>query len=204
MIVPFDQQIRKTKKISKNPTSYHPVLFVDSMFSCTKHSKLDNMGRSTLDQCESWWGDHKMYLFWYYLICDTAGVNTALPAPSTSSTSSLVFDTSQPINQRLAWTVLLLSTNFFSEENLRWCIHPRFIQKWHPWWLKLMDMKQVLGAKLWGEVNMIVWDIQQESLPLTPPKFNRIALKNDDWKTILSFWLPVKFQWQTVELPSIT
>lgn len=41
-----------------------------------------NLGRPTLDQRESWWGDRKMYLFWYYLICDTAGVWGYQPLPS--------------------------------------------------------------------------------------------------------------------------
>lgn len=39
IIVSFDQQMReKTRKSPRTPTSYHPVLFLDSMFSCTKHS----------------------------------------------------------------------------------------------------------------------------------------------------------------------
>ena len=35
---------------------------------------------------------------------------------------------------------------------------------------------------------------------ITPPKFT-IALKNDSWKTSLSFWVPVKFQGRTAKLP---
>ena len=38
---------------------------------------------------------------------------------------------------------------------------------------------------------------------VAPPKFNSSPLKNDGWKTILSFWVPVHvyFQGRTVKLP---
>lgn len=103
IIVSFDQQMRKkTRNSPRTPQATIQCCFWIPCFPVPSIVKLDNMGRSTLDQCESRSRDHKMYLFWYYtLICDTASLNVALPAPSISSTSSLVFDTSQPINS--AW-----------------------------------------------------------------------------------------------------
>lgn len=100
----------------------------------------------------------------------------ALPAPSISSTSSLVFDISQPINQCLAWTVLLLGTFFFSEENLRWCRHPRFIQKWYLWWLKLMEK----GASIGSQVMWRSQTFNKNLSPLHPP-----SLTESPWKKMI-------------------
>ena len=65
--------------------------------------------------------------------------------------------------------------NCFLEENLR-CRHPRFIQNWYLRWLKLMNIKQALGVKLWGEVR--------HSTRISPPYTPQVS-QNRPWKKII-------------------
>ena len=49
-----------------------------------------------------------------------------------------------------------------------------------------LDFPEIYGLLVaqvvWGRYNLTRWDDD------TPPKFNSSPLKNDGWKTILSFW----------------
>ncbi len=54
-----------------------------------------------------------------------------------------------------------------------------------------------LGSKTWARMRVVGWDARIHPRCL----FNKSPLKNDGWKTILSFWGPGHFQGRTVKLP---
>ena len=53
----------------------------------------------------------------------------------------------------------------------------------------------------WGCHSIVAMLVDQNVQAFSsPPKFNISPLKNDAWKTILSYWGPVTFQGRTVKL----
>ena len=56
---------------------------------------------------------------------------------------------------------------------------------WYPYWSNLKGLVYVVVKKFFTP----------------PPQFNSSPLKNDGWKTILSFWGPASFQGRTLKFP---
>lgn len=154
--------------------------------------KLDNMnmGRSTLDQCESWWGDHKVYLFWYYStwyvmqLVQIWRCQPLSPVPHpplylihlNQSTSAWRGRSSSSVQTFSGGKISDVYTPDSSKNGIRGDWHWSTSKRWE------------LSC---GEKSIWFFETFNTNLsPLHPPSLTESPLKKDDWKTILSFWLP--------------
>ncbi len=91
------------------------------------------------------------------------------------------------ILENINWLAEFLPSTAVSPSEILWETHSAWIIQWcFPttcawcfWWI----------------------DVQGLLYVITPARFNSSPLKNDSWKTSLSFWGPVKFHGRTVKLP---
>ena len=70
---------------------------------------------------------------------------------------------------------------------------------------KIAEVNREMGAQKFQE-NLGWWNTVFKKIGqiTTPPKLNSSPMKNAGWKTILSYWVPVTFQWLHVNFKECT